>query len=288
MTIKWDDIKLFLDVARMGGLSAAGRVTGLSPATLGRRITALEQALGEPLFTRSRTGYHLTSAGQDLLQRAAEIEHGFANIERWRDSRLGDRVVRISAGHWTASFLARNMGALWTPEDDFHIELVTGNQKVDIGHRHADLGVRNVRPTERWLAGRLVGHNVFALYSGRKMINGVKVGMFVGHTGAALTPSSRWLEAHHGDRIGVRGNDSANVRELVAAGAGFSVFPCFVADIDPRLVRIASVIDDLTAEQWLVTHHDERHDRFVRRVGDRVAALISAHKALMLGQKPIA
>ena len=54
MDIDWDDLRLFLDVARLGGLSAATGTTNLSAATLGRRITALEKQIGEPLFVRSR------------------------------------------------------------------------------------------------------------------------------------------------------------------------------------------------------------------------------------------
>ncbi|WP_254025552.1 substrate-binding domain-containing protein [Mesorhizobium ventifaucium] len=70
--------------------------------------------------------------------------------------------------------------------------------------------------------------------------------MFVGVTGeAANIASARWLRAHHGDRIAVRGNNTHSVRELVAAGAGLSIFPCFVGDSDPRLVRVAQPIPEL-------------------------------------------
>lgn len=283
MKMVWDDLKLFLDVARMGGLSAAGRTTGLSPATLGRRITALEKQIGEPLFTRSRTGYRLTGAGEDLLEHAGEVEAGFKSIERWHEGRHGERVVRVSAGYWTSGFLARHIGALWQPKDRFRIEFVTANEKVDIGHRHADLGLRNTRPTEQWLAGRLIGHVHFALYSGRELISGVAAGMFVGLSGGTTAPSARWLEAHHGDRIGVRGNDPASIRELVLSGAGLSVFPCFVGDNDPELVRVGSLIPELTSEQWLVSHHDERHNTHVHRLGDRIATLMKSNRALFEG-----
>jgi DNA-binding transcriptional LysR family regulator len=91
--------------------------------------------------------------------------------------------------------------------------------------------------------------------------------------------------AHHGDRIGVRGNDVHSVRELVAAGAGLSVFPCFVGDGDPRLVRVAAPIAELATEQWLVSHHEERHRPEVRRVADRIAALMRQHQALFRGEQ---
>src|SRR3569623_96521 len=59
MSIDWADLRLFLDVARLGGLSAATVTTALSAATLGRRVTALARQIGEPLFVRAHTGYAL-------------------------------------------------------------------------------------------------------------------------------------------------------------------------------------------------------------------------------------
>ncbi|MBU1174866.1 MAG: LysR family transcriptional regulator [Alphaproteobacteria bacterium] len=286
MDFHWDDLKLFLDVARVGGLNAAARATGASAATLLRRINALEAAIGEPLFVRSAAGYRLTEAGMDLRDRASEIEAGFVALNAWHKERHGERTVRISAGHWTAAFLAAHIARLWHPEDRFRIELVTANQKVDIGRREADLGLRNARPTEQWLAGRLVGQTTYALYAGRNLVLGVAAGMFVGLSGALVTPSARWLEAHHADRIGVRGNDAASIRELVAAGAGLSVFPCFVGDADPRLVRVAGLIEELTAEQWLVSHHDERHAPHVRTLAGRIATLIKEEADLFAGKRP--
>jgi len=282
----WNDLKLFLDVARLGGLSAAGRATGLSPATLGRRIAALETAIGEPLFVRQRTGYHLTPAGLELLEHAGEIQSGINAIHRWQAARHGDRVVRVSAGYWTTNFLASKISELWHPEDNFRVEFVTANEKVDIGRHDADLGIRNARPTEQWLAGQLIGKVTFALYAGRKLIGGTAEGMFVGLSGPAQTPSARWLEAHHGDRIGVRGNDAASIRELVVSGAGLSVLPCFVGDADPRLVRVAGQIPELTSEHWLVSHHDERHAPHVRRLSGRIATLVRKQQQLFRGEPP--
>lgn len=282
----WDDLRLFLDVARLGGLSAATATTRLSAATLGRRITALERQIGEPLFTRRQTGYELLPAGEELLRRAEDVEQAMLAVTRWRDGNLGDRIVRISAGTWTSAFLSRHVGEIWQVEDGIRVELVTANEKVDIGRRAADLGLRAARPTEPFLAGRQIGRVAHALYAGRNLINGVEAGLSVGVVGeASKLASARWLMAHHGDRVGVRGNDPHAVAELVAAGAGLSVFPCFAADSDPRLVRVAAPIAELDQEQWLVSHHEDRHRPEVRRVADRIVRLMQAHAPLFRGER---
>lgn len=285
MAISWDDLRLFLDVARLGGLSAATATTGLSAATLGRRVTKLEHEIGEPLFVRSQTGYRLTAAGEGMLAHAEEVEAAMLGLKRWREGAVGDRIVRISAGAWTSDFLSRHISELWTVDDGIRIELVTAYEKVDIGRRAADIGLRSARPTEPNLAGRLVGRIAYALYCAPRLINGVAAGMFVGVTGeAGAVASARWLMAHHGNRIGVRGNDVHSVRELVAAGAGLGVLPCFIGDSDTRLVRIAAPIPELRTEQWLVSHHEDRHRPEVRKVSDRIAGLLRRHRQLFAGE----
>lgn len=284
--ISWDDLRLFLDVARLGGLSAATSTTGLSAATLGRRVTALEQQIGEPLFVRRQTGYQLTPAGEELLRRAEDVEAAMLDLTRWRDGAVGKRIVRVSAGTWTSAFLARRIGELWHVDDGIRVELATAYPKLDIGRRAADLGIRSERPVDPNLAGRQVGRVAHAIYSGLNLINGIEAGLFVGTTGdAANIASARWLMAHHGDRIGVRGNDVQSVRELVAAGAGLSVFPCFVGDSDDRLVRVATPIPELDTEQWLVSHHEDRHRPEVRLVADRIAKLLKEHGPLFRGER---
>ncbi len=95
----------------------------------------------------------------------------------------------------------RHIGELWHVDDGIRIELVTANEKVDIGRRAADIGLRAARPTEPFLAGRQIGKVAHALYAGRNLINGVEAGLFVGVVGdAANLPTARWLMAHHGDR----------------------------------------------------------------------------------------
>jgi DNA-binding transcriptional LysR family regulator len=283
--LSWDDLRLFLDVARLGGLTAATGTTKLSAATLGRRITSLEHQIGEPLFVRKQTGYELTPSGEELLKRAEDAEQAMLAITRWRDGNVGDKVVRVSAGTWTSTFLSRHIREIWHLDDGIRVELVTANEKVDIGRRAADLGLRAARPTEPNLAGRQIGKVAHALYSGRVLHYGVEAGLFVGVVGdAANLATARWLMAHHGDRIGVRGNDPHAVAELVAQGAGMSVFPCFALDGDPRFVRVAPPISELYQEQWLVSHHEDRHRPEVRRVADRIVKLMHDNAALFHGE----
>jgi DNA-binding transcriptional LysR family regulator len=285
--LDWNDLRHFLAVARLGGLRASADATGTSAPTLGRRITALERQLGQPLFVRSVTGYALTEAGSDLLTRAEDVEAAMRGVTGWSEGTTSGPLVRLSVGTWMARFIADRIGTLWQVEDRARLELVVTNDEVDIARRAADIDLRADRPLEPNLAQRQVGRAAFAIYSGRQRINGVAAGFFVGVSGdAARTAPARWLEAHHGDRIGIRASDAHAARDLTAAGAGLTVLPCFIGDLDNRLTRLGQPIPELTCDLWLVTHADRRHEAPIRRVSQRLAGILTENAALIRGEMP--
>ena len=100
MAENWDDLRLFIAVARERSLSAAGKLLGLDPATLGRRMTRFEQRMQTALFARSPQGYALTEAGAQLLERAEAVEQAM---------RLARAGVAVSYTHLRAHETGRNL-----------------------------------------------------------------------------------------------------------------------------------------------------------------------------------
>src|SRR5437764_15191932 len=73
--MNWDDVRVFLAVARDGSLRAAGGALGLSQPTLGRRLAAFEATFGGPsLFGRLPQGRRFHAPGDALLSVAAGLE----------------------------------------------------------------------------------------------------------------------------------------------------------------------------------------------------------------------
>ncbi len=70
----WDLARVFLSVARSGQFLAAGRQLRLDHATVARRVTQLEEALGVPLVERRTNGVRLNEAGERFFQAAERIE----------------------------------------------------------------------------------------------------------------------------------------------------------------------------------------------------------------------
>src|SRR5262249_14598160 len=109
----WDDVRVFLAVARHGSLRAAGRALGWSQPTVGRRLVAFEATFGgRTLFDRLPEGLRLNAAGEALLPAAEQLENAALSLERRRvaASPALSGTVRVSVGEWAARFLAGHPG----------------------------------------------------------------------------------------------------------------------------------------------------------------------------------
>lgn len=274
----WEDLRLFLFVARQGGLTAAAKLAKVSPPTLGRRMIALEQQTSCRLFVRHAKGYELTGKGLELLERAEEVEAAVQRVERWRDTGSAGRIIRISAGTWMTRFLASHIEALVTPDDHFGLSLLVADQRLDIARREVAIGIRNAAPSEAWLAGRKIGAVAFAPYVRSDRLDTTN---WIG--GTMTTPSAQWARSHHGRQIVLEVNAARTVLDLALHGVGHAVLPCFVGDLEPGLVRSGDEIAELRHDQWLVTHHDDRHDQVTRTMLRRLRNVIASRKDLFLG-----
>src|SRR5438445_7763789 len=81
----WDDVRVFLAIAREGSMRAAGRALGLSQPTIARRLAAFEATFGRSsLFDRLPEGLRLNAAGEQLVPAAESVEDAALTLERRR------------------------------------------------------------------------------------------------------------------------------------------------------------------------------------------------------------
>lgn len=264
----WDDLQLFLFVARGKGLAEASRETGVSAPTLSRRMERLEQALGNELFQRHARGYDLTPEGRTLLSHAEEIERRILEAEDNSLRTPGKEVVRISAGSWMSLYFTQNMSELQKPTDPFRLSLISAEHRLDIGRREAVIGLRNQKPTEPSLAVRKLGNYHFAAYAAPGCSNGW-IGVCVD------TRSARWTRSHFCDDILLEVSAPRNALDLARFGHGRVVLPCFIGDREPDLQRIGNPIEELEGEIWLVLNNGDRHKTGPRNIIDRIVALLA-------------
>jgi DNA-binding transcriptional LysR family regulator len=285
--MNWDNYRIFLVVGRMGGLSAAAQATGLSPATIGRKMLALEAETALSLFARSQTGYQLTAEGAQLFDQLAEMEASARKVEQWRQSSANAATVRIACGTWIAWLLSENIAAICAGRDQFRIELMIAERRASLAHRQSDIGIRAFAPDEPNLAAIRLGDIVYAPYCGSNLALSSSSRWVAVSGEDAVSEYLRWPHENRPDKIIIMVNRPRSLRDLAVAGAGTTVLPCFVGDLEPRLQRSGPELTELRHGQWLVMNNDDRHRREIRTVADRIIHVLKQHVSLFEGKRAV-
>ncbi len=168
--MNWDDVRIFLAVARTGQILAASRRLGLNHATLSRRLTALETALKTRLFIRRTNGCELTAEGEAFLSSAERMETEMLEVQA-RLGRTDTQVagtVRIGAPDgFGVFFLASRLGALIERHPELKIQLVPVPRSFSLSQREADIAVTLERPDQgRLVSSKLVDYTL-GLYASK-------------------------------------------------------------------------------------------------------------------------
>ena len=152
--MNWDDIRVFLAVARAESLTGAGKTLRLDAATIGRRIARLEARLGAELFVKSPQGYVLSSVGEELLPAAEAAEAALAVPLAGGQGQAGlSGTVRIGAPDGCANYLLPKVcAAIRADNPDLDIQILALPRVVNLSKREADLAI-TVSPPD---AGRLL------------------------------------------------------------------------------------------------------------------------------------
>src|SRR6266404_7571026 len=150
-SMDWDDVRVFLAVAREGSMRAAGRALGLSQPTIARRLAAFEATFGGPtLFDRLPEGLRLNAAGEQLVPAAESVEDAVLTLERRRAaaSPVLSGTVRVSTGECAAGFLARCLSGStkMALPPGITLELVDSRQTANLARREADMALRHQPP----------------------------------------------------------------------------------------------------------------------------------------------
>ena len=280
MKLNWDDVRVFLALARAGSLSTAARSLRVEHTTVARRVDQLEEALGVRLFDRLPRGWMLTSEGEQLSVRAGQMEE--QALELLREAADGaplSGTVRLSAvPSLGQDFLLPRLCAMHARWATVTLELVVEARVAALSRREADLALRVGRPQDPGLAARLLGSMQYGLYAraGYAAGRGAQDWRFIGYDESmAHAPEQQWLERQRGQRgFAFRANTLALQRDAVRAGLGVAVLPHFMARGDAALEWLQQEAAPAPRELWLVVHPDVRRSPRVRLIADLVAEAV--------------
>jgi DNA-binding transcriptional LysR family regulator len=143
----WDNLRIFLAIARAGQILSAAKVLHLNHATVARRLDALEGQLGVKLFERRTTGTVLTAAGEKLLTRVERMESELLQAEVGAATNSVSGVVRVGAPDGFGTFhLAPALAKLANAHTALTIQLVPLPRTFSLSRREADVIVTIERP----------------------------------------------------------------------------------------------------------------------------------------------
>ena len=295
----WDDIRIFLAVARSGSLTEAARRLGLSQPTIGRHLRSLEDLAGARLFDRLPNRLELTARGRALLQAAGGMEEGAGALlrELHQAAAAEAEPVQVTATSSVSLFLTAHLQALLA-ESGQAIAIGTSRTRANLARREADIALRMRRvPEEGDLAARRIGRIGFALYAARAYLeprglagDGSLVGLdFIGLPEPERTPSqSAWFDAMAAQGILRCRLGEVYLRHRAAAdGLGVALLPCFLGDADSRLLRLGDPVPELAEDIYLMLHGDLRRDAAVRAVAEALAALFRRQRRALSGEASV-
>ena len=274
--MNWDDARIFVALHRERTLRAAARTLDIDQATVGRRLAALEHALGATLFLRTSNGYELTPVGRIAIRAAEAMEQSAHDLVRHARRGQAARRRGEAIDDGCAGPRVRDAGprapaceASGRIGDARHDE-----PALNLAKREADIAIRTVKPRNPDLLARRLARWEVGLFASpdyvRRHGEPVPGERFAGHDLVVYQPyfAKARVPAFVGEpltdgRIVARLNTNLTLRAALKAGRHQR--DTRADGRTRRLVRIwPDRTNDASYEVWLVTHQDLRHTARIR------------------------
>jgi len=296
----WDNLRIFLGVARAGQFSAAAAALGVDNGTVSRRISALEKSFGVRLFDRQTTGCVLTEAGGHLFKTAEEMESQLlraqGDLSRTNVELSG--VVRIAAPDgFTTLFLCSRLGKLKAKYPSLTVQLVPMSRTFSLSKREADLAIIIERPDEGRLSVRkLIDYSLhfyaaktyLAEHGSPRQLEDLQRHSLVTYVQDLIFADQlNFMPELYGPTYSrLECSTAVGQLEAVRGGAGIGILHDYAAYPDERL---QIVLPDMVFERsyWIVTHLDMRELSRVRAMCEFILAEVGAQKSIFRTTKSV-
>jgi DNA-binding transcriptional LysR family regulator len=278
--MEWSDLRIFLAIARKGSLGAAARELGQSQPTMGRRLRALEQSLGQTLFQRTSEGFVLTDEGAAVLPHAERMEEDALALQRQiggSDRRL-DGLLRVSSSDWFGVHLLTPVLAKFAKtQPRVVVELLTDPRIYSLPRREADLVFR-IKPFDEpeVISRRLmsIAYGVYVKSGSRfdaRAGDGKGTPLITMDNAFGGMPDAVWLKRilPHADVVSRSNNRDVQAR-LCALGVGLAVLPRPLGDALDGVERLDLGEEPPSRDTYLGYHRDLKRLARLRALLDLV------------------
>lgn len=268
----WQDLRYFLVLARTGSLSGAASELAVEHATVGRRVTSLETALGLKLIHRLPRSSRLTEEGKIIAMLAAPMVDGAQMVKAHalRASSALSGTVRISVPPTVGSYcIASHLRAFRESHPSVKVVMEGSPDIAPLDRGVADIAIRMVKPEAGSLITRRIGTVRFGLYASVDYAARPPAQWeFIAYDSSLdHVRHQRWLrQILNGRPIIFEASDVIGQQMAVRNGVGIAVLPTIIGDNDADLVRVAIEAEPPETGLWLVTYPDLRRTPAIKAV----------------------
>ncbi len=271
MNTNWDNLRVFLALARHKTLTKAGESLQVSHATIYRKIKAFEKELDVTLFENTPNGYLQTSAADRLFEEMEVVE---TNIEtslrelRGLDQRIQGSIIIATTDTFGCKLLPPILEKFQTAYPELSIELKIATETVSLSKREADIAVRSSAQPPPNLVGRKVGRIEFAVFAADSYLKNCGPVRFpedvAKHHFIVLDDSlgqlaiKQWMDRQITTATSVtKVNGMLPLIGLCEAGMGLAALPTFaVTSGCSDLIQVYPIAEFLKHHLWVLTHRD--------------------------------
>lgn len=284
--MNWDDLKYFLALAREGTVSGAGRILNVKHTTVSRRIDALEISLGTRLFDKTRDGYVMTQAAENLYQQSILIEEKIHTIDRQvahQDAALAGSLKLTIAFELANRLIIPKMQAFSDRFPKIDIQLLMTKDLIDLSVMEADLAIRMTPNPPDYLVGFEIMKLHHGIYASQTYLNTAskktKVILF-----QSETQQPEWVkQCVKNPEISLWVDDVGSMAIAAANGFGLAKLPCFIGDTQQGLVRLGYEMPASEWGIWVLNHVELRTTARVRACKSYLVSVLESQRDLIMG-----
>lgn len=265
--MEWSDVRIFLAVARAGTLGGAARTLQISHPTVGRRLRALEEAIGHSLFQRTADGLVLTEEGNGIISLAEQMEEGALAMERrlaGQEQNLSGSL-RISSADWFGAYVLPPIIAEYSKSyPNVDVEVLTGTRLFNLAQREADVAFRIVPFDTADLIQRKLFRLEYGVYIAEKLPepkfgDGAGFRLITHDTSTGHFPDIAWLiDSFPNAKLVMRSNNRNVQGRMCRQGVGIAVLPQVVGSQIPGIRKLSLPSKPPSRDIWMGYHRDLR------------------------------
>ena len=287
--MNWDDLRLFLAVARTGSISAAAKNLGVQHSTVSRRMRQLEEQLGARLIERKRSGYELTQAGENVTAAATRMEIEALHVEGamlGKDADLGGTLQVTAINNMASTILMPMFADFSKSHPQLKLHIIVSNNDASLAQREADVAIRLTDSPTDTLIGKRIVTVASTIYGSRDYIEQIRLDgrepKWLGVTCCNFHKS--WTKQSCGEQPhNFYSDDTLLTLAALREGLGVSYLPCFMGDADPLLDRYCEPEPAHNLGLWILLHPDLKRTARVLAFRDHMARAILEKRVLFEG-----